>query len=413
MRNGRHHGLGLKAILLRWILFPVMGLLLASPLSADVDVEIVGVPDYSWYAGCFGTATGNLFGYWDRSGMSNFYRGPTGAGLAPLNSGGANVGIRSMWASKAGFDGRPANKPGHIDDYWEYYFNDGSFSYESTIADAYVRLGRAEHTPDCVGDFIGLSQKKWVNQNGECDGNIDAYSFVYWDASGERRLNYTPTTQTGSPTVDIQSGLRSWAKYCGYEADVFTQMANFNPHTPAGKGFTIQDVKWEIDHGYPLLVFLQSYSVTSRSLSGMPKANPEIHGVLIYGYSEDEFGPLVRVRTSWASGDDLRTWQEWSSFPWLNLPGLSVRGVIGFHPRPAIVSVVRNPGTLTLNWHGPTSSVKNNLTGAIQPVHQYVVERSDILTPAKFFPITDPSTNLFATVPESPNGRGYYRVKLL
>ena len=35
---------------------------------------------------------------------------------APLDDFGAHVGIRSLWASKAGFDGRPPNQPGHIDD---------------------------------------------------------------------------------------------------------------------------------------------------------------------------------------------------------------------------------------------------------------------------------------------------------
>ena len=32
------------------------------------DVRIDGVPDYEWHMGCFGTATGNLMGFWDRNG---------------------------------------------------------------------------------------------------------------------------------------------------------------------------------------------------------------------------------------------------------------------------------------------------------------------------------------------------------
>ena len=143
------------------------------------NVLLTDVPDYTWYAGCFGTASGNLMGYWDRHGFPNFYTGPTGDGLAPLNSNGANVGIRSMWASKAGLDGRPADQFGHIDDYWLFYRDDLSFSYESTVPDPFISAGRREHTPDCIGDFIGLSQNKWTNLNGECDGNIDAFSFVF------------------------------------------------------------------------------------------------------------------------------------------------------------------------------------------------------------------------------------------
>jgi hypothetical protein len=72
------------------------------------DVAITGMPDYDWYAGCFGTASGNVMGYWDRNGFPNLYTGPTGNGVAPLNSFGSfNQGIRSMWASKAGLMADP------------------------------------------------------------------------------------------------------------------------------------------------------------------------------------------------------------------------------------------------------------------------------------------------------------------
>src|SRR6266513_340502 len=87
-------------------------------LRADVDVYLLDVPDYDSYGGSLGTACGNLIGFWDRHGLPNFYTGPTANGLAPLTSVGANAGIHSLWASRAGMDGRPADKPGHIDDYW-------------------------------------------------------------------------------------------------------------------------------------------------------------------------------------------------------------------------------------------------------------------------------------------------------
>src|SRR5262245_30583441 len=88
---------------------------LPCPSRAQRYVQLTGTPDYTWYAGCFGTATGNLMGYWDRHGMDDFYTGPTGGGVAPLDTAtAANKGVRSMWASKAGVDGRPLNQPGHI-----------------------------------------------------------------------------------------------------------------------------------------------------------------------------------------------------------------------------------------------------------------------------------------------------------
>jgi hypothetical protein len=387
-------------------------------LRADSYVYLMEVPDYTWFAGCFGTATGNLMGYWDRHGLPDFYTGPTGGGVAPLDTCGKNLGIRSMWASQAGFDGRPANQPGHIDDYWRSYsidtFNCGrfdAFSYESTAADPYVIAGRAEHAPDCVGDFIGLSQKKWTNLNNECDGNIDAYSFVYWDAAGARRVNYTPPAAAGLPARDIQSGLRAWTQYRGYDADVFTQLAEFNPHTPAGKGFTWEDLKAEIDAGYPVLIFLQPYNENSRALAGMPKANPDIHGMMAYGYEEyPDFGiRYVRYRTSWGGAGD--GYSAWGAGLWERI--LPVRGFIGYHPKPKIRSISRAGGQVTLTWDGPASQRHDELAGTTVPVHRYQVERSSTLEPNSFVAITDPSPDHTATVPECCGETIFYRVRLL
>src|SRR5258708_35582462 len=112
------------------------------PIWGTESVMLTEVPDYAWYAGCFGTASGNMMGYWDRHGFPKFYTGPTAGGVAPLDNAGPNEGICSLWASKAGFDGRPANQPGHIDDYWEYFVDEFSYSYESTATDPYVKAGR-------------------------------------------------------------------------------------------------------------------------------------------------------------------------------------------------------------------------------------------------------------------------------
>ena len=143
---------------------------LGGPLAGQSQtyVCLTETPDYTWHAGCFGTASGNLAGFWDRHGLPDFYTGPVNGGVAPLNSGGANADIRGLWASEAGVDGRPANKPGHMNDYYS--------SYEYAGADPFVAAGRKEHAPDCTGDFIGLSQNKWTNSNqlnNECRGNID------------------------------------------------------------------------------------------------------------------------------------------------------------------------------------------------------------------------------------------------
>jgi hypothetical protein len=394
--------------------YPGLLAALLGPLSLSgqaVDVQITGVPDYDWYAGCFGTACGNLMGYWDRHGLPDFYTGPTGAGLAPLNSSGANVGIRSLWASRAGFDGRSVNLPGHIDDYWRVYASDSVFSYEDTDDDPYVLAGRPEHAPDCVGDFIGLSQKKFTGMNNECDGNLDAYSFVFWATNGARRTNF-------SKAVDIQSGLRAWAKSKGCDADVFTQLADFNPGTPAGQGFTWADLKAEMDAGYPLLVFLQNNDQTFRSLGPIAHANPEIHGMLACGYEEhpDIGVRYVYVRTSWASGEGV--YRSWSTEPWVaaGLP-LHVRGVIGFHPHPRVRSIAREGTSVSIRWDGPSSLVTHHDQAAdtftdVQP-HRYQLQQSPTLQPPSFTDVGPSTTNLTITVEACCAASAFYRVKLI
>lgn len=387
-------------------------LLAVGTLRAQTSAILTDVPDYAWYAGCFGTASGNLMGYWDRHGLDNFYTGPTAGGVAPLHSGGANVGIRSMWASKAGVDGRPANQPGHIDDYWAYY-TDGGDSYESTLPDAYLTAGRSEHTPDCIGDFIGLSQKKWTNLNNECAGNIDAYSFVFWDAAGDKRSNYTHVS-AGNEVPDIQSGLRAWSKYRGYDAEVFTQLTDFNPNVPAGHGFSFADLKREIDAGYPVLLFMQPFNQYSRTLGNSTNVNPAIHGMLAYGYDIPDGGsPYVIYRTSWGSGPCIVS--PWTSSNWQ--AGLPVRGVICYHPKPKVARVSRSGGTVTIEWHGPTSQLYTTTEcggsgGTTTPLHRYVVERSPTLNPSDFQPVGPETTELSLTVTENGGPMEFFRVRL-
>ena len=372
-------------------------------LVADEDVYLTGVPDYEWQYGCFGTACGNLMGYWDRHGFPDFYKGPTSGGMAPLSSGTASTsGIRSMWASQAGIDGRPAGVFGHVDDYYD--------GFESTATDRYIRSNRTEHVSDCIGDFIGLNQKRWTNMNGECDGNVDGFSFVYWETNGVRRINFTPPPQGTNTGKDIPSGLRTWTRSRGGEADVFSQLVEFNPKCPSGAGFTFADLKAEIDAGYPVLAFLQGYANNSRSLSGMAKANPAIHAMLIYGYATyDGYGTNVYVRDSWAGGLESR---NWSAISWVSGNNYPVRGIIGYRPKPRVRSMVINGANLTLAWDGPSSQLYDNLSGQTKHLHLYQVEKSIFMHPADFQSVGPTTTNRTLTLPYS-GGEGYYRVQLL
>jgi hypothetical protein len=278
-----------------------------------------------------------------------------------------------------------------------------------------VTAGRQEHAPDCIGDFIGLSQRKWVNMNGECDGNVDAYSFVYWDTNGNRRVNFTATTPTNTPAPDIQSGLRAWTQFRGFDADVFTQIVDFNPQAPAGTGFTFEDVKREIDEGYPFLVFLQDYNQFYRPFTGMPRGNPEIHGMMIYGYQEfPDFGiNYVRCRTSWGSGDDAI--YAWTANAWVPGPGinLAVRGVIGYRPKPKVKRIQHDGAQVTISWQGPSSQVRHALANITTPAHRYVVEKSSALEGAAWTTVGSITTDLSTTIPAGGDGMAFYRVKLL
>jgi hypothetical protein len=383
----------------------------ATTTRGTESVMLTGVPDYAWYGGCFGTATGNLMGYWDRHGFPNLYTGPTGGGVAPLSNAGVNFGIRSMWASKAGLDGRPTDQFGHIDDYWVRYNNDTDLSYESAAPDPYLTEGRPEHEPDCISDFIGASQNKWKSLDNECDGNIDAFAYNFWDAEGNRRINYVPPSQGDIPVRDIQSGLKAWTKHRGYEANLFSQLVDFNPNVTAGHGFTFEDLKAEIDAGYPVMLFLQNFDEKSRSVPGMLQANPICHGMLAYGYYVTDSGTgYVRYKNSWSGSGDF-TMRPWTSAKWEAL--LPLRGVIGFHPLPQIKEITRDQNKLTIKWDGPSSTLNNLITGTSTSLHWYVVEQSPVLSANGFVPVTEPTKDLEATITNCCENAAFFRVRLV
>ncbi|MCC7374878.1 MAG: hypothetical protein IT581_09490 [Verrucomicrobiales bacterium] len=383
----------------------ILGCIWGFAAGAVENRYLTEVPDYDWHFGCFGTATGNLMGYWDRHGFPNFYTGPTTGGIAPLHSFGSNSGIRSLWGTRAGMDGRPSNQPGHVDDYY--------IDYEITAPDPYITANRAPHSSDCLGDFIGLSQFRWNDLNGECAGNIDGYAFNFFEPSGLRRDNFQPADPGGAPIPDVQSGIREWTRYRGDEADTFSQLSEFNPDKTSTNGFTFAELKAEIDAGYPVLLFMQAYGEFSRRLPGSPRVNPVIHAMLAYGYYVDNLGnAYVRYRTSWATGDfELSPWtaESWTPAGELDLP---LRGVIGYHPRPKITEFKRLSGGLLLRWHGPSSILHDAELESDTVVHHYVVERTDRLDPPDWKAVAGPVDSLETTVPECCDAPAFFRLRL-
>ena len=55
-----------------------LSLLILTLSPARGAMVLTDVPDYQWHAGCFGTACGNLMGYWDRHGLPDRIVGESG-----------------------------------------------------------------------------------------------------------------------------------------------------------------------------------------------------------------------------------------------------------------------------------------------------------------------------------------------
>ena len=52
--------------------------------TAGTATVLTNVPAFYWSYGCSATAAAMLFGYYDRTGYSNMYTGPTNGGVCPL-----------------------------------------------------------------------------------------------------------------------------------------------------------------------------------------------------------------------------------------------------------------------------------------------------------------------------------------
>jgi hypothetical protein len=146
----------------------------------------------------------------------------------------------------------------------------------------------------------------------------------------------------------------------------------------------------------------------------MPRGNPEIHGMMVYGYLEYQLPEgnfsYVRCRTSWGSGDSAI--YAWTANPWVN-GLLSVRGVIGYRPKPKVTRVQHDGAQVTISWQGPASQVRHALAGTTDPAHRYTVEKSSALEGAPWTTVGSITTDLSTTIPAAGESMAFYRVKLL
>ena len=268
------------------------------------------------------------------------------------------------------------DQPGHTDDYWQYFITRIPTAMRARRRILTCSMGARNMHRITSRTSLAPVRNKWSDLDGECRGNIDAFAFNFWDHTGNKRVNYAPPAARGVPMRDVQSGLRRWAQYRGYDAEVISQLADFNPTIPGGSGFTFAELKAEIDAGYPVLLMLQNPDELFRDLPGMPHANPEIHAMLAYGYfTTDDGQQIVRYRTSWASGDNM--FSVWGPDIWQ--AGMTLRGVLGFHPSPKITRTEVVDGGLKVTWDGPGSTVRDITAGTSYPAHWYSLEKTDTL----------------------------------
>ena len=246
---------------------------------AGVINILENVPAFYWSYGCGPTAAAMLFGYYDRTGYSNMYTGPTNGGVCRLYNSiwgytswpSSTCGECPLSATHKGIDGRAIN--GHVDDYW----------IDSGNADPDPYDGHwAEHTPDCLADYMGTSQAKYNNADGST-------KIFYW-TNGDPRYDYTgsePTYRDGC------HGMRLFAESRGYTVLAnFTQLIKGQGSDP-NKGFTFADFQAEVDAGRPVNLLV---------------SHPEEGGHSMLGYGYDTSTNTIYIHDTWDHYTHTMTW---------------------------------------------------------------------------------------------------------
>jgi hypothetical protein len=229
------------------------------------------VPAYDWSFGCSATAAAMNAGYYDRTGFSNMYTGPTNGGVAPMDNSiwgtvVINGEVRSqcpLSATRMGVDGR--TERGHVDDYW--------IKYGSTLPDPFITNGWTEHTySDCTGDFMKTNQYNY--------GNSDASTVFYFNNDG------SPYSGNGYGD-DGMYGFKLFFESRGYTVTTFYNQYIYG-YNGNILGFTFAQFKQEIDAGRPVLI-----QVSGHTMLGM-------------GYNDT--GNKVYLHDTWDYSTHEMTW---------------------------------------------------------------------------------------------------------
>jgi len=244
--------------------------------AAGINI-LTNVPASTWAFGCSATSAAMMFGYYDNSGLTNMYAGPTNGGVFPMtNATWGTVVINTetralnpLSATRNGLDGRVIK--GHVDDYW--------IKYGNTASDPFITGSWTEHTKgDCTGDYMGTNQSSVSNS----DGSTTFYNYE----DGSPLFDYTacePSYRDGC------HGMNLFVESRGYAVQ---SSGNFNQYIYGYDGntlgFTFADFKAEIDAGHPVLI--------------------QVEGHTMLGFGYDDAGSTIYIHDTWDYLDHTMTW---------------------------------------------------------------------------------------------------------
>jgi len=255
-----------------------------SNVAMGINV-LSNVPALDWSYGCSATSAAMMAGYYDRTGYSDMYTGPTNGGVFPLPTDYTTWGRTWWWAGTPamyvtecplsathdGVDGRSIK--GHVDDYWTGYGNSGDDPFDDNWT---------EHTlGDCTADYMGTNQDYWNNSDG-------ATTFYFY-TDGSPIYDYTGAEGNPPPLRkrDGCHGLRLFYESMGYTV---TQNYNQYIYGYGGNtlGFTFAQFQSEIDAGRPVLI--------------------QVTGHTMLGYGYDTTGNTIYMHDTWDYSAHTMTW---------------------------------------------------------------------------------------------------------
>jgi len=263
------------------------------------------IPALDWSYGCSATSAAMMAGYYDRTGYSDMYTGPTNGGVFPLPTD-DSIWESTYWpggtqpvtcmecplsATHDGVDGRSIK--GHVDDYWTGYGNSGD--------DPFVGYWTEHTLGDCTADYMGTNQDYWNNSDG-------ATTFYFY-TDGSPISDYTGA-EGNPPATRKRDGCHGLRLF--FESREYTVTQNYNQYiqgqgsNPA-LGFTFAQFQSEIDAGRPVLI--------------------QVVGHTMLGYGYNTTGNIIYMHDTWDYSDHSMTWGG-------TYDGLQHRGVTVIHLQP-------------------------------------------------------------------------------